>query len=199
MLAGLWLSLGLGAQTAAPARKVITPFISYSVMLQDTMKLSSVIKQTGDMSVAQYQLYDMGNIKSLNPSEFVAYLNLVWKMAGNPKSKLYNMVGQGAVQLSRKELRDIMVRCDTVEMSSYDKTGAEKITRVYSCDSVGVLYQADRIRFYEAWYFNENTYSIEKEVLGYTVEKNTNQGHYALFNVFRDEKAMAVATRYLGR
>lgn len=185
------------AQTSQ-ARKEITPLIKTTVILKDTTRIRNIASRgEGDLSVHDYNEMYMSQTYHLSPAQFNVFQAAMWQVVRSPKSKVYQFYG--AKPWTTKELRGRVIVCDTLMESSFDDKGNMIEKKIWSCDSTSRLHNVNRLDFYESWYFNPATNMIEKEVLGYCVfeydqEKNIYKG---LFNVFRDEKAVAKIKSYM--
>ncbi len=185
------------AQTSQ-ARKEITPLIKTTVILKDTTRIRNIASRgEGDMSVHDYNEMYMSQTYHLSPAQFSIFQAAMWQAVRSPRSKVYQFYG--SKPWTAKEVRDRVIVCDTVMESYFDEKNNVVEKKRWICDSTSRLHNVNRLDFYESWYFNPATNMIEKEVLGYCVleydrERNIYKG---LFNVFRDEKAVAKIKSYM--
>jgi hypothetical protein len=179
-------------------RVLITPFKISKVMLRDTTQIRSIYAETdsGRISISDYiEGYDK-ETKFFNLYQFKLLYQAVWALIKNPGSKIY--VDPNSKPAALQEVKDRIMKCDMVELSSFDAEGNEIVQSKYMCDSTTAIYNINQIRFFEAWYFNPENNMIERDLLGYSVHEYVKDkfAFRELFNVFKDSLALEQAKKY---
>ena len=70
------------------------------------------------------------------------------------------------VQLEPSVIRNKIVKCDSLEQTSYDSTGTPVVTKVFSCDSTWMFKDLRKIRLKEDWFFDKQKSVLEVRILG---------------------------------
>ena len=171
----------------------ITPYIVTQVILRDTTQERT--DSTGKVFLNNAPS-PFGKYECLNDDQFDRLQEMVWALARDPKSKVYPHSGD-MVPSTLAQIKNRLIECDSVRESSFDAQGNEIITSKFACDSTTSVLNIRLIRFCESWYFNKETNSIEKDILGYSVctyvpEK---QSFKVLFYVYKDEEAFKKAKK----
>jgi hypothetical protein len=179
-------------------RVVITPCIVHDIMLKDTTQIKTVYAKTdsGRISLSQYQWdFDL-DVKFLSQKEFRDFRTAIWRVIRDPKSKVY--VGRDMHQGIPQEIRDRVIFCDSMMESCYSPLGKEFIVKRFVCDSTSTMQNIDKIRFFEARYFNPVNGMMEIETLGYSLFSyiESKEARKELFFVFKNEEAMKQAKQF---
>ncbi|MGZ3885411.1 MAG: hypothetical protein ACXVP0_17415 [Bacteroidia bacterium] len=179
-------------------RVELTPFIIHEVLIRDTTQIRTLYAKadSGRMSIPAYLVNRDLDGRFLDIREMRAFRRAMWKVIQDPRSKI--CTGPDLNAVTTAELRNRIVKCDSIRQSSFDAEGKEFISTFYACDSTSDLYGVDKIRFFEARYFNTSTGQLEIETLGYSLlsymeEKGARK---ELFCVFKNEEAMKKAKQF---
>ena len=180
----------------------ITPLIRNAIVLRDTTLVRDVYNNVKDLDSGRVPMMSYSYMSGvtprtfLNEEDFYQLCKGIKYLVANPESKVY--FDPEAEAVSKELLRDKMMRCDSILEAIYDSKGNETITRNFRCDSISVYYNINRIVFYESWYFNKKSKMLDREVLGYSLQKyiSERKAFMELFMVFNDEKAKDKVRRY---
>lgn len=167
-------------------RTEVTPCIVNNFVLRDTTPIDRIAKEYESLPVMAYNGSSESQRIFLTEPEFNILKQSVKKLIYDPRSFVYaDVLGK---PLTTAELKKLVVKCDTIIMSSYDANGKELTERTWACDSVSVYKEINMIKFYESWFIINKTNLLEKEMLGYGVYFfDTHYKLYRpLFHVFKD-------------
>lgn len=204
LMSGLALFLSCsrkpGADAAKKDRVELTPFVISEVVLKDTMQLKTAVARSmdsGRTSLSDYRINFDLEPRFFSELEFRNFRRALWQVIRDPKSRVY--MGEDLHPAGKQEIRDKVVLCDSILMAEYDAEGEEMTTHLWACDSTSMIYNANKIRFFEARYFNPSTGAIEIETLGYSVMSfiTEKEAWKELFYVFRDEATAKRAKQFL--
>jgi hypothetical protein len=176
--------------------------IRNAVVLRDTTLISDVYNNAKDLDSARVPMMSYSYISGviprtfLNEEDFNQLCKGIKYLVANPESKVY--FDPDGEAIDKSILKDKMMKCDSIIEASYDSKGNETIIRSFRCDSISIYYDINRIVFYESWYFDKKTKMLDRDVLGYSVQKyiSERKAFMELFMVFRDEKARDKVRRY---
>ncbi|MBL7895125.1 MAG: hypothetical protein JNK50_07535 [Bacteroidia bacterium] len=171
---------------SSTSRTLITSCIESTFILRDTTQIKNLAKENGDMEMFQYSGATESYLTFLTEPEFRVILESVNKLKNNPQSFLFWNINDKP--LTRDEVAQRMMECDSVVFSEFDSKGKETIKTIWACDSISIPNNINMIKFYEAWYVNNETNLIEKEMLGYGVfvYSYSRKGYKHLFYAFKD-------------
>lgn len=173
----------------------ITPFIQTTVVLRDTAMVKNVFasNDSGRVSMYKYNSDHETHLSYLNHDQFMVIKRAAMEMMHDPGTLIYADVF--APPMTKDDIAARLVMCDSVVESNFDASGKEILIKRWLCDSTSIPTSINKIRFYEAWYFNPGTRMIEKDLLGYSLWQydEYKRGYRDLFTVFKDKEALKVA------
>lgn len=179
------------------ARIEICAYKETEVILKDTMQVRTAYTRSdsGRMSMYEFSNYYARPYSYLNAQQFGAFKSAVWMLVKDPKSKVYRNSGK---PISPKEVRDLFIKCDSIEQISYDSKGIEERKFIFACDSGSMVEQINKIVFFESWYFNPSTNLIERDLLGYSLWAFMwhKEAWQEVFMVFKDEESFKKTQKY---
>lgn len=185
------------SEKASGKRIEITPFLQTTVVLRDTAQVKNVFAQndSGRISMYKYNFYNETNLSYLNHDQFMVIKNAVMQMMRDPGTLIYDDVF--APPMTKDDIAARLMECDSVIEVNFDESGKETMIKRWNCDSTTIPTNINKIRFYEAWYFNSNTRMIEKDLLGYSIWQydEYKKGYKSLFTVFKDKEAVKLAQK----
>ena len=188
-----------GKDSVSDTKRIeITPFKINKILLRDTQLIKTVyaMADSGRMSINEYQENWGLEYKFLDLTSFNALRMSVWALMRNPASRVY--INSFDKPATPQELKDRLLKCDSLQQSSFDANGDEIISVVYNCDSTSTIRNINQIRFFETWYFNPANNMIEREMLGYSVHEfvSDKNAFRELFDVFVNDEALEKAKKY---
>lgn len=169
--------------------------IRYSVMVKDTSTLKTNLKQNDSLtSIDRINYYNADQY--IDPISFTQFINVVMKYLHDPKAMavIYGKI------VSTPELKRNVFKCDTIDLTSFDKDGIEFVQKMYACDSVYLYYDIKRIEFVESWTIDSNTYEMKKEVLSYRLMEYDYDKLFwrGRLTIYKDEKALLKINSLIG-
>lgn len=174
-------------------RTLITSCIESTFILRDTTTIKNLSKDEASQSIFQYHRDRESYVTFLTEPEFAVIRSSIKELAKNPQEYLYHDVNEKP--LTKEEISFRLVQCDSVVESNFDATGKEVMIKRWMCDSVTMPNLINMIKFYEAWYINNETKLIEKDLLGYAVYAwdDFRKGYRNLFYAFKSKDALQMA------
>jgi len=70
------------------------------------------------------------------------------------------------IPLTLAQIREKLVKCDSISESSADAEGNEVITKVFKCDSTTIYENVTKIKLKEDWFFDKQKSVLEVRILG---------------------------------
>ncbi len=70
------------------------------------------------------------------------------------------------IPMTLAQIREKLVKCDSISESSADAEGNEVITKVFKCDSTTIYENVTKIKLKEDWFFDKQKSVLEVRILG---------------------------------
>ena len=169
-------------------RHEIARLIKTTVLIRDTTGIA-VWDDKKDTKIDLYISYRYLNY--LEPSYLNEFRQDIYRTSQSREALVYGINWDLLVPLTPAQIRNRLIKCDSVTEIGADAKGNEILNKVFRCDSVSTLTNIIGINFYETWSIDETTKMISKDILAYEPVIYNQDKNYStpLFIILKDENS----------